>query len=359
MSSPIHQRKDLDPALTFAPPRVRAQSEQSKQWEAMPTMPNAAFAPPIDWPWKSESGTSPAFRGDRAVRAMQRRLTLEPEWIPEPPRSSGASRTVWKLLLRMAAAVAVTALIAWAMVSTPGAALFENAAVRASFLGIANAFSQHLPFLIAAARPDRVDPQQGAAEKAGRPLKDQSHVGGRIATPVAAAGLAMAGTTTPAMPPPAVVAPAAAVVATPAPPTALMPPPAMAATPAPPASTMPTPMMTSPQPPPTQTQPALVIRQLDRDELASLLKRGEDLINSGDLSSARLALRRAAEAGDARAALLLAGTYDPNLLDKLGFQEHAADVALARLWYQRAQQFGSAEAPRRLQQLATKANSVP
>jgi TPR repeat protein len=116
-----------------------------------------------------------------------------------------------------------------------------------------------------------------------------------------------------------------------------------------------------PPPPPAvpQTAPDPITRHLDADELASLLKRGEELINSGDLASARLVLRRAAEAGDTRAALQLAGTYDPNLLEKFGFQEHAADVAMARLWYQRAAQFGSAEAPRRLQQLTTKTNSVP
>ena len=100
--------------------------------------------------------------------------------------------------------------------------------------------------------------------------------------------------------------------------------------------------------------PALVTRHLDRDEVASLINRGEGLIKSGDLSSARLALRRAAEAGDVHAALLLAGTFDPNLLEKLGFQEQGIDVAMARFWYERAAQLGSAEAPGRLQQLATK-----
>ena len=54
------------------------------------------------------------------------------------------------------------------------------------------------------------------------------------------------------------------------------------------------------------------------------------------------------------AALLLAGTFDPNLLEKLGFQEQGTDVAMARFWYERAAQLGSAEAPGRLQQLATK-----
>ena len=100
------------------------------------------------------------------------------------------------------------------------------------------------------------------------------------------------------------------------------------------------------------TKPAFVVRQLDSDELAALLKRGEGFIASGDLASARLVLQRAAEAGEAQAALSLAGTFDPIVLDKLGLQGQKADIEKARIWYQRAQELGSAAAPRRLQLLA-------
>ena len=68
------------------------------------------------------------------------------------------------------------------------------------------------------------------------------------------------------------------------------------------------------------TRPVLVVRHLDSDEVAALVKRGEDFIASGDLASARLVLQRAAEAGEAQAALLLAGTYDPIVLEKLRIQ---------------------------------------
>jgi SAM domain (Sterile alpha motif) len=109
-------------------------------------------------------------------------------------------------------------------------------------------------------------------------------------------------------------------------------------------------------PPTAQTMaPGLVTRQLERDEVVLLVKRGEDFITSGDLSSARLVLQRAAEAGDMQAALALAGTFDPNLLAK-GF---AADVVMARFWYERAKQFGSTEAPRRLEQLESSVKSAP
>src|SRR6266702_3573539 len=102
------------------------------------------------------------------------------------------------------------------------------------------------------------------------------------------------------------------------------------------------------------------IRQLDREEIAGLIGRGEKFIKTGDLASARLVLQRAAEAGDQRAALMLAGTFDPIVLEKIGIQGFAPDIirgfapdiALARTWYERAKEFGSREAVRRLQMLA-------
>ncbi|SEF11450.1 hypothetical protein SAMN05444161_8581 [Rhizobiales bacterium GAS191] len=100
------------------------------------------------------------------------------------------------------------------------------------------------------------------------------------------------------------------------------------------------------------TRPVFVVRHLDSDEVAALVKRGEGFIASGDLASARLMLQRAAEAGEAQAALLLAGTYDPIVLEKLGLQGPTADIEKARTWYKRARELGSAAAPGRLQLLA-------
>ena len=99
------------------------------------------------------------------------------------------------------------------------------------------------------------------------------------------------------------------------------------------------------------------IRQLDRHEIADLVRRGNQLIIRGDLASARLVLQRAAEGGDPPAALMLAGTYDPILLAKVGIQGFARDIvegfapdiALARTWYERAKELGSTEATRRLE----------
>ena len=96
------------------------------------------------------------------------------------------------------------------------------------------------------------------------------------------------------------------------------------------------------------------IHRLDPIEIASSLRRADGLIASGDLAAARLVLRRAANAGDARAAMTLAGTYDPAILEKLGVHGFVPDVAMARAWYEKAKKFGSAEAPRRLELLASK-----
>jgi TPR repeat protein len=100
--------------------------------------------------------------------------------------------------------------------------------------------------------------------------------------------------------------------------------------------------------------PGDAIHHLDPNEIASSLKRGDVLIASGDLAAARLVLRRAADAGDARAAMTLAETYDPAILEKLGVHGVVPDSAMARGWYEKAKQFGATEATQRLELLASK-----
>jgi TPR repeat protein len=100
--------------------------------------------------------------------------------------------------------------------------------------------------------------------------------------------------------------------------------------------------------------PAEPIHHLDPAEIASALSRGAALIASGDLAAARLVLHRAADAGDARAALALAETYDPSILEKLGVHGVVPDLAKARGWYEKAKQFGATEATQRLELLASK-----
>lgn len=93
-------------------------------------------------------------------------------------------------------------------------------------------------------------------------------------------------------------------------------------------------------------------RILSPDELDKLITRGEKFLEAGDVSAARLVLERAAEAHDARAALALGSTYDPNVLGRMGVVGVQPDPERARQWYERAAEFGSGEANQRLTALA-------
>ena len=95
-------------------------------------------------------------------------------------------------------------------------------------------------------------------------------------------------------------------------------------------------------------------RALDPEEIKLLTKQGEQFAAAGDLVTARILFQRAAEAGDATAAIALGATYDPNALAKLGVVGMVADVEKARSWYRKAESFGSPEASRRLNALANR-----
>ena len=90
------------------------------------------------------------------------------------------------------------------------------------------------------------------------------------------------------------------------------------------------------------------VRTLDAEQIRLLVEQGEKYIAAGDVVAARTIFQRAAEAGDATAALALAATYDPIVLAKLGVMGMGADVEKARAWYQMAESYGSAEASQRL-----------
>ena len=92
--------------------------------------------------------------------------------------------------------------------------------------------------------------------------------------------------------------------------------------------------------------------QLDPDEMGRLIKRGQQLLSAGDIAPARLLLQRAALGGSAQAALILGGTYDPEVLREIGVLGFAPNPAKAREWYQKALELGANEASRRLDRLA-------
>jgi hypothetical protein len=92
-------------------------------------------------------------------------------------------------------------------------------------------------------------------------------------------------------------------------------------------------------------------RHLDPDQIAALLKRARGLLANGDIASARLLLERAADAREADAALLLAQTYDPAVLGTGDARSFTPDPALARVWYQKAAEFGSSDAQARVAEM--------
>ena len=269
---------------------------------------------------------------------------------PEAPRRRGFGTgggsnqerpSAWPRILKAGIFTASAAAIAFAVVSVENPlALFANA--KASLIGTAPA-QAGAPVKSASEPPAPV--RLASAEPAATAI--QTTVGPRTALPTAppaatntptrdeiAAALRTAHQSQPEIrqPPAPAVAPVVAALPVAASPAAASPP-------APVAQDM---------------IPTVAIHHLDPSEIASSLRRGNALIASGDLAAARLVLRRAADAGDARAAMTLAETYDPAILEKLGVHGVVPDVAMARGWYEKAKKFGSAEAPQRLELLASK-----
>jgi TPR repeat protein len=92
-------------------------------------------------------------------------------------------------------------------------------------------------------------------------------------------------------------------------------------------------------------------RHLDSSDIALLMKRGAELVANGNIGAARMMFLPAAEAGEPKAALALAETYDPLVLEKLGAKGITSDAALAQRWYEKAKALGAAAAPESLVRL--------
>ena len=272
------------------PALVYAPRWAREQTQQVSTLP---AAPQIELPARS-------FSGDRG--RLERQLALE------PPQLVSDDRPVGRIALLICSVVAVAAGVAWAITWMPDASGLRRETARTS-----------LPLAPLSAAPVATRSEQPYRQvdvAAPEPKSTQEPASSHGSEPASFS--------------------AATIIQ---PPLGQVP--------------VPAPVVATREPTPQQTVLDFVTRHLDADELASMLRRADDLIMSGDLSSARLLLRRVAEAGDARAAFTLAGTFDPNVLKALGLQDGALDIASARLWYERAAQLGSADAPRRLQQLAT------
>jgi glycosyltransferase involved in cell wall biosynthesis len=100
------------------------------------------------------------------------------------------------------------------------------------------------------------------------------------------------------------------------------------------------------------TPRAPVLSPQEREAAEKMVERGERDLADGNVASARQFFLRAATTGLARGALLLAATYDPQELARLGVVGLQPSPAEARKWYERAHELGAPEARERLARLA-------
>jgi len=102
-------------------------------------------------------------------------------------------------------------------------------------------------------------------------------------------------------------------------------------------------------PQPTPLSPAA------RERSEGFLARGRKLLEDGNIASARLFFRRAADEGLADGAIALGGTFDPAELAQLRAIGIRPDIAEARRWYEKARELGAeALANRRLERLGSR-----
>jgi hypothetical protein len=100
------------------------------------------------------------------------------------------------------------------------------------------------------------------------------------------------------------------------------------------------------------------VARLTPAEVAELLRRGQQLIAEGRFRVARVVLEPAAEAKSASAAFALGRTYDPFIERSAVRPDAPPDMAMARIWYEKAKDLGSPEAAQWLSQLPA-ATPVP
>jgi hypothetical protein len=299
MSSPVHHPEDLDAALRYAPPWAR-----NTAGGASPGDPGAESPPTIP----SDDDGEPPFDGDRAMLDLQHRLSLDPNQLPEPPVRINDRPTLDRIALRLCAVAGLAAFVAWLTISLP---------INISLpISMSLPFKSHIDGIVHAAMSSAIT---------ATPIKVL-----HIHTPVAPLAVAAAPSVAPAPVPVRLAEATPQVTQEPT-----------RATQGPPESV-----------PAADPPPAAKTETLAPDEIAMLVKRGKDLLATGDVASARLLLRRAAEAGDAEAALAFGSTFDPAVIARLGAIGVEADSARARKWYEKAAALGSNLASDKIAKLA-------
>ena len=144
---------------------------------------------------------------------------------------------------------------------------------------------------------------------------------------------------------PAVVAP------TPIAPLPAAPPPTAVLPAVPPVAAAPPVAQPQSAPPPAPTPPGTA--SLSPSAIASLLKRGNDMLASGDILSARLYFERAGAAGSEEGAMAAGRTYDPEYLATIDAPGLQANLKRAIDWYRVAADHGNPEAQKRVDALST------
>jgi hypothetical protein len=81
------------------------------------------------------------------------------------------------------------------------------------------------------------------------------------------------------------------------------------------------------------------------------LQRAKQLLESNDVASARLVLKRLALANIAEAVFLYAQTFDPDYLETVQVSGDIGNLAQAQEWYKRAAQLGHRDAAKRISEL--------
>jgi len=103
---------------------------------------------------------------------------------------------------------------------------------------------------------------------------------------------------------------------------------------------------------PKISSPLQVIPNLQNRQAAKrFLAKGNQFLLQGNINTARLFYRRAADLGFSTAAVALASTFDPNELSGLGIIGMQGDISQALIWYKRAAELGDPVAMERLKRL--------
>jgi hypothetical protein len=101
----------------------------------------------------------------------------------------------------------------------------------------------------------------------------------------------------------------------------------------------------------TPSAPTALMTPEDRERASRLMKKGDQQMEEGNISAARLLYERAANAGLPQAAMALAATFDATELANMRTRGIQPDRKEARRWYERARQLGASGAEARLQRL--------